>query len=398
MTAPSRSLSATGVSRRSFFETSVAAAAAAALPGGAFAAGNDRIRLGLVGCGGRGVGAALQAVAAGEGVEIVAIGDLFADQVAAAATALTATGRAAPGGLFHGDRAADLVIASDVDGVILATPPCCRPAEVAAAVRAGRHVYAEAPVGVDAAGVRACVAAVEEGRRRGLSLASGLASRHHGATQATVAAIGAGAIGRPMSALAIRHVGLPWVRPVQPSWSAEEAAARNWIAHPRLSGGGFLADLVTAFDRCVWALGEPTPLEATAVPAAVAMPTPPGRGTAAAVRISFTDGSTLQAEIVRREGIEDRVEERVRGSGGFADLRQHTVAGRSCGGPAADAGGHAACMASFVASLRGSWRRDDLAAACHCTMLAVMARTAVESGSTATWHDLWQAFPAPRSA
>lgn len=401
MTPTSRSSAAQSVSRRSFLEGSVALAAAAALPGGAFAAGSDRIRIGLVGCGGRGVGAAAQAVAADEGVVIAALGDVFADQLAAATATLSATcgSRCVPAGLFHGPEAADRVIAADLDAVILATPPGFRPAEIAQAVAAGRHIYAEAPLGVDAAGVRAAAAAVEAGRRRGLSLASGLQSRHLPAVRATVAAVAAGRVGRPLRGVAIHHLGLPWTRPVQPGWSAEEARLRSWINDDQLSGGGFLHDLVHALDRCSWALGEPTPLVATTVLPPAPLPSPPARGTTATARITFADGTTLEAGIVRRAGIEDRIEEVIEGSLGRADLRRGTVAAAAV--PAVGAvqgGGHAACMASFIASLRGGPARHDLATAARSTMLAVMARTAVTTGVPVAWGDLWQASPAPRSA
>jgi predicted dehydrogenase len=401
MTLTSRSSAAQPVSRRSFLEGSVALAAAAALPGGAFAAGSDRIRIGLVGCGGRGVGAAAQAVAADEGVVIAALGDRFADQLAAATATLSATcgSRFAPAGLFHGPEAAELVIAADLDAVILATPPGFRPAEIARAVEAGRHIYAEAPLGVDATGVRAATAAVEAGQRRGLSLASGLQSRHLPAVCATVAAVAAGCVGQPRRGVVIHHLGLPWMRPVQPGWSAEEARLRSWINDDQLSGGGFLHHLVHALDRCSWALGEPTPLVATTVLPPAPLPSPPTRGTAATARIAFADGTTLEAGIVRRAGIEDRIAEVIEGSLGHADLRRGTVAGAAV--PAVGAvqgGGHAACMASFIASLRGGPARADLATAARSTMLAVMARTAVATGVPVAWGDLWQASPAPRSA
>lgn len=400
MTLTSRSSAASPVSRRSFLEGSVAVAAAAALPGGAFAAGSDRIRIGLVGCGGRGVGAAAQAVAADEGVVVAALGDTFADQLTSAATALSAScgSRFAPAGLFHGPDAAEFVIAADLDAVILATPPAFRPAEIARAVEAGRHTYAEAPLGVDAAGVRVAAAAVEAGRRRGLSLASGLQSRHLPGVCATVAAVAAGHIGRPLRGTAIHHLGLPWMRPVQPGWSADEARLRNWIDDEQFSGGHFLDDLVHALDRCSWALGEPTPLEATAVIPPAPLPSPAARGTAATVRIAFADGSTLEAGVVRREGIEDRIEEVIEGSRGRADLRRGTVAGVPVPAAGVVAGGHAACMASFIASLRGGPARADLATACRSTMLAVMAQTAVTTGTPVAWHDLWQTTRAPRSA
>lgn len=394
----SRSPSTHRVSRRGFLEGSIAVAAASTIPGGAFAAGSDSIRIGLVGCGGRGVGAALQAVAAHPGVVIAAAGDLFADQLDAAKATLSATcgNRFSLSGLFHGARAADLVIASEVDAVILATPPCFRPAEIAAAVRAGRHVYAEAPVGVDPAGVQFAASATDDGLRRGLSLASGLQSRHHEPLRSTVAAVTSGRIGRPLRAVAIHHVGLPWVRPFQAGWSAEDAALRNWIGVDRLSGGGFLQHLVHAIDRCSWALGEPTPLSATAIPMAIALPQPLHRGIDAAVRIAFVGGTWLEAGIVRREGIEDHVAEAIHGSRGTADLRRCTVLNDAVpANPTGGAGGHAACMASFIDSLRNQLPRTDLAAACRSTMLAVMARAAATGGDTVAWHDLWRPSPAP---
>lgn len=396
MTITSRSPSPGTASRRSFLESSIALAAATAIPGGAFAAGSDRIRVGLVGCGSRGVGAALQAVAADAGVSITALGDLFADHVSAAAATLTAAGCGAfAGELFHGAQAAESVIGAEIDAVILATPPCFRPAELAAAVRAGRHVYAEAPVGIDAAGVRAAAAAVQQGLHHGLSLASGLQSRHHLPTRSTVAAIASGAIGRPLRAVAIHHLGLPWMRPVQLGWSEEESAIRNWVSHERLSGGVFLEHLVHAIDRCSWALGEPAPLTATGIPRTIALPQPMNRELGAMARIAFADGTSLDVEVVRREGVEDRLEEAVHGRRGHADLRRCTVAGGVFAGEAGVATGHAACMASFIESLRGSPRRDDLAAACRSTMLAVMARTASASDETVAWDELWRPRRAP---
>lgn len=389
MTTPTPSTSSDTLSRRAFLETSLAVAAAAAIPGGAHAAGSDALRVGLVGCGGRGLGAAVHAVTSAPGVVITALGDRFADQLHSAATALSAVcGRLfAPAGLFHGAEAADDVIASDIDAVILASPPCFRPAELAAAVRHGRHAYAEAPVGIDAAGVRAAAAAVQEGLGRGLSLASGLHSRHHEPTRQVVAAIAAGTIGAARRATVAHHLGLAWHRPVRPDVSAEEAMLRNWIADERLSGGPFLVDLIHAIDRAAWALGEPTPVDATAACPPPAFPVPATDRRVPAVRIRFVGGQVLDASIVRRQGIETSVVETVDGDAGTADLRTPL------------AGSHAASMASFIDSLREGARRDDLATACRSTMLAVLAGAAVAAGERpVAWRSLWQPAAAAEPA
>jgi myo-inositol 2-dehydrogenase/D-chiro-inositol 1-dehydrogenase len=393
MKTPTPSTSSDTLSRRSFLEGSVAVAAAAAIPGGAHAAGSDAIRIGLVGCGGRGLGAAMQAVAAAPGVVIAAVGDRFTDQLASATTSLAATcGRQfAPTGLFHGPRAADDVIKAEIDAVILATPPCFRPLELAAAIRHGRHAYAEAPIGTDAAGIAAAAVVVEQGLRRGLSLASGLHLRHHEATRETVAAIADGAIGRVRKATVVQHLGAAWQRPLPPGTSAEDARIRNWITDERLSGGPLLADLVQALDRAAWALGGPTPLDAVASFGPSALPSGTDDRRVPVVRIRFVGGTELEASIVRREGIDTTVIETVTGDAGTADLRAGTLPGRAMRPRAATATGHAACMASFVDSLRAGSRRDDLATACRSTMLAALARAAIAAGGEpVAWSRLWR--------
>jgi len=120
------------------------------------------------------------------------------------------------------------------------------------------------------------------------------------------------------------------------------------------------------------------------------------RGIEAAVRIAFVDGTSLEAGIVRREGIEDRVAEAIQGSRGIADLRRCTVADDAALPiPTGEASGHAACMASFIESLRNKPPRTDLAAACRSTMLAVMARSAATGEGTVAWHELWRPSPTP---
>ena len=382
------------VHRRSFLGGSLAAIAATGLPGGAFAGGGDRIRIGLVGCGGRGTGAAIQAAAADPGVVITALGDLFADQVEATSAIL----RDVLGQRFACDAercfaAADSglqVIASDVDVVILATPPHLRPGHVAAAVRAGRHVFCETPTAVDAAGVRMILATAAEARHRGLSFVSGFHSRHHPPTVATIGRILDGRIGRPLRGVAIGHVGLPWRRPPRPGSPPAEVIERNWISAERLSGGGFVEHHVHAIDRCIWAFGDEAPATAVAIPAPAALPARPNVSEAKRIHYRFADGRALEACLVRREGIDLRIEESLEATAGRADLRGRTVVGRDAWQADGDSsGGHAACIASLIQALRSAGRIDDLETACRSTMIAVMGRTAAETHGTVAWQDLW---------
>ena len=378
------------IDRRSFLEGSLAAAAVAVVPGGGFAAGSDGIRIGLVGCGGRGVGAALQA-AANRGVVIAAVGDSFSDQALAAAEAVVkATGRPVPAdAIFSGDDAAARVIAADVDAVILATPPAFRPNHVVAAVHAGRHIYCEPPAAVDAAGVRRMLEVAGEARARGLSIASGLQSRHHAPTAAMVERIHAGDIGRPWQATAIHHLGLPWRRASQPGWSSAEASLRNWIADDGLSGGGFVEHLIHAIDRSLWALGDEPPMTAIAVRTPEALPAAVGVAPVATIRFEFTAGTILEAAVVRRAGVEGLIDERLRGTAGWADLHRRLVNGRQTAAGPASPSPHAACMASFLSGIRAGRRVDDLESACRSTLVAVMGRMAGAGESPVCWTDLW---------
>jgi predicted dehydrogenase len=387
------------VSRRSFLGGALGAATLTSLPaGGVFAAGSDLIRVGVVGCGGRGTGAAMQAAAADPSVVVTALGDLFADHLAASAEILASR----LGGhficpaarRFTGDAAGFDVIASDVDMVILATPPHQRPAHVDAAIHAGRHVYCETPAAVDAAGARSILALADEARRRGLSFAAGLHSRHDERLRQTIAGVLGGRIGQQVHGVATARLGLPWSRGPLPGWSPAEAADRNWIADPATSGGSFVEHHIHAIDRAIWALGDVAPLAAVPVDTPLVLPPhPPGvASSATAVRFVFAGGVTLDAGIERCEGTTTEAVERMIGTCGEADLRRHAVSGRPLRTESdRPRDSHAACMAALVHALRSGVRVDDLATLCRSTMAAVLGREAVKAAKPVAWSDLWPA-------
>jgi predicted dehydrogenase len=363
--------------RRSFLRTTatLAAGTSATRPaGGLFAAGTERIRVGLVGCGGRGTGAALQA-ATDPAVEITSLGDLFADQVATCAERLArrAAARFAcpPEHRFTGPEAWRRVVESPVDVVILATPPAFRPLHVAAAVRAGRHVYCERPAAIDVAGVLAVLAACDAAASRGLSFASGLAHRHDEATRAAVARIHAGGIGLPRAATVHARIGSPWLVPARPEWSAAERRLRNWISQPSLSGGHFVERHAAAIDRGLWALGDEDPA------AVVPVGPPAADAVATRVRFLFADGRSLDAALDRGGRGEPLVVESVCGTAGTADL--------PTGVPAADA--NAAAMRCLLESVRAGRPLAGGGPLCRATLAAVLGRRVAETGTSLRWAD-----------
>ena len=156
-----------GISRRSFLKASgavsLAALASSCATSSVFAAGSDKLRVGLIGCGGRGTGAARDCIRSSDNVQIVALGDLFRDRVDKSLNNLkkelpAENIKVSEDTCFTGFDAYEKVIASDVDMVILATPPHFRPAQLKAAIEAGKHVFMEKPVAVDPVGIRSVIA------------------------------------------------------------------------------------------------------------------------------------------------------------------------------------------------------------------------------------------------
>ncbi len=281
-------LPANEVTRRQFLKQSGAAAAAitALSPAsGVFAAGSDKIRVGLIGCGSRGMGAAMNCVLSTPGVEITALGDVFPDRVEATLKRLKDNNagkewscsrdwknadqvKATPETCFDGPDAYKKVLAADVDLVILAGPPGFRPLHLKAAIDAGKHVFMEKPVAVDPVGIRAVIAASEAAGRKKLGIVAGTQRRHQASYLEVMKRIRDGAIGEVIAGEAywnggcVRHYGFYHER--KPGWTDLEYVLRNWYFYSWLSGDHIVEQHVHNLDVVNWAMGTP-PAEALAI-------------------------------------------------------------------------------------------------------------------------------------
>ena len=280
-----RSNKSSSMSRRSFIQKSALTASGAALTSalrpGAYAAGSDELKIGLVGCGGRGTGAAMQALTATEyPVKLWSMGDLFADQIKASHTMLRsgAEGRYdrssfpslsekmdVPGERrFSGFDSFQKVIDSGIDMVILATPPHFRPQHFEAAVKAGVHVFMEKPVAVDPVGIRRIMEAAEESKRKHLSVVAGTQRRHQNHYQEIIKRVQDGAIGDIVAGQCYWNMGPLWVEDSKRywdkyqtgEWSDMEYQCRNWLFHVWLSGDHVCEQHVHNIDIIHWALGS----------------------------------------------------------------------------------------------------------------------------------------------
>jgi myo-inositol 2-dehydrogenase/D-chiro-inositol 1-dehydrogenase len=259
--------SAGDLSRREFVKATAATAFLAAPF--VHAGGSDAIRVGLVGCGGRGTGAASQALSADPGVVLTAMGDVFEDKLAASHAHLAAQEaqrvQVPAEARFTGFDAYRGVIDSDVDVVILATPPHFRPLHLRAAVDAGRHVFTEKPMAVDSAGVRRVLEAVEDARGRDLSIVAGFCWRYSYPERATFAKIHEGAIGDVVSVHTAYLASPLRAYPRQDGWSDMEWQLRNWWHFRWLSGDHIAEQACHSIDKINWALDGRMPARASAL-------------------------------------------------------------------------------------------------------------------------------------
>ncbi|MEZ5354057.1 MAG: Gfo/Idh/MocA family oxidoreductase [Bryobacteraceae bacterium] len=231
------------------------------------------IKVGLVGCGGRGTGAASQALKADDFAELVAVADVDASR---ANDSLERLRRAAgekvkveSANIFLGLDAYQKVIDAGVDVVLLATPPGFRPAHLRAAIEAGKHVFCEKPIAVDAPGVRDVLETARMAGEKKLSLVSGFCWRYSTHIVETMQQIADGAIGTPMAYYAT-YLTSP-VKPMPPAserpagMSDVEWQIRNWYNFSYLCGDGLVEQAVHSVDKIAWVMGDTPPTSCTAV-------------------------------------------------------------------------------------------------------------------------------------
>lgn len=235
----------------------------------AHAAGDDVLKVGLVGCGGRGSGAASQALKADKNVRLTAMADAFADRLESSLTNLQADEDikakidVPAERRFVGFDAYQQLLDSGVDVVLLCTPPHFRPQHLQAAIAAGKHVFAEKPVAVDAPGVLSVLSTCEVAKAKKLSVCSGLCLRYSQGFRETIARIHDGAIGDVLALQANDLRGPIWTKPRQPDWTDMEWQMRNWYYFSWLSGDFNVEQHVHFLDVCAWVMQEKYPEQAS---------------------------------------------------------------------------------------------------------------------------------------
>ncbi len=358
---------------------------------------NNVLKVGLVGCGGRGTGAALQALKADPGVHITALGDVFEDKLNQSLATLQKTGgdrvKVDNAHRFIGFDSYQKVIDSGVDVVLLAAPPYARPAHLAAAIKAGKHAFAEKPVAVDAPGVRSILASAKLAKEKNLSLVSGFCFRYDKANRETFGRVLNGAVGDIRAVTTYRYGGELWSFPRQAGWTDMEYQLRNWYYYHWLSGDFITEVSVHSLDMMAWMLGDRTPIKAIGIGGRQKR-TDPLFGNIYdhfAVEFEYADGVKGYNYCRQHLGCPGRNTVEVFGSDGKADIaiyKHYKITGKN---PWEFQGKsnvmHQAEQDEFFASIRSGKPINDGVWMANSTMLGILGRMVAYSGQEITWED-----------
>ncbi len=392
-------------SRRDFLKSSTMAVAGATLAGGlsvarsAHAAGSEVIKIALIGCGGRGKGAAAQALQnkATPNLKLVALADAFEDRVDDAVKQLQprfgdrfdvpADRR------FSGLDCHEKAIACDVDMVLLCTPPGFRPMQFEAAVNGGKHVFMEKPLATDGPGVRRIMAANREAKKKGLLVAVGHHLRHEVKHLEVVKRIHDGAIGDLQYLRAYFNTGAIWVRPRKPDQTEMQYQVRNWYHFTWICGDHIVEQHVHDLDVCNW-IKRAHPIKAQGMGGRQVC-TAKDQGEIYdhhAVEFTYDDGVRMFSYCRQIDGCWGSFTEHAHGTKGEVNIVGHGSAKLVIDGQAPmtwkrGPDGHQLEHDDLFAALLAGEPYNECDETVQSTMTAIMGRMATYSGKEVTWDE-----------
>jgi len=382
------------ITRRDFIKTSVGASLAATIPGnlGLHAQGSDTIRVGVVGCGGRGTGAAIDCLNAAPGVEIVAMGDLFQDRID---SSLKRIQQAHPDKVkvpkdkcFTGfDNYLKVAACPEVNLIVTAAAPGFRPLHLKAAVDAGKNVFMEKPVAVDPVGVRSVIASSDLARKKGLAVVSGTQRRHQHRYIELMKRINNGEIGEITGGQCYWNQGDLWVVKKTPQMSDMEWQCRNWLYFTWLSGDHIVEQHVHNIDVMNWAFGS-LPVKVMAM-GGRQQRTAPDYGNIYdhfAVEFEYPNGVRVLSMCRQIKGCADRVEERIVGTKGYAFGYGEIHGTNFWKFDGDETNPYVQEQTDLIASIRAGKPLNEGRRIAESTMCAIMGRMSAYTGRAISWE------------
>jgi predicted dehydrogenase len=392
------------VSRREFIGSVTAAGAAAVYAGGpsvrAQTGAQNRVtprapdgralKAGLIGCGGRGCGAAANFLDAGSNLQVVALADVFEDRVTEARRLMKERGQdISESRCYTGFDAFQKLIASDVDVVLHATPPHFRPMHMAAVVDARKHLFMEKPVSVDVPGALAVMQTAERAGSLGLSIMTGTQLRRELPRMEVQKRIRDGAIGEIRAVRALRNQGALWYRVPQPGWSDMEYMIRDWVNWAWLSGDIIVEQHIHHLDAMLWVLGRP-PVSAVGMGAHVRRKTG-DQYDFFSIDYTYDDGVHMHSTIRQLNGCANGRDESIVGTKGTANLDGaiYDLSGKPVWkyeGPTNNS--LVQEHVDWVTAIRTDKPVNTAKETSISTLMAIMGRDSAYTGKGITWTDL----------
>ena len=385
-----------GLTRRDFLKTASAASVASLAgalsgTGALFAAGSDTIRIGVIGCGGRGTGAAIDAVNSSPGVEILALFDPFQDRIDSSLKRLRErvpdAVKVKPEACFTGlEGYKKLLALKDINYIVTAAPPGFRPPHLKAIVEAGKNVFMEKPVAVDPVGVRSVIASSELAAAKGLGIVAGTQRRHQQRYLELMERIHGGAIGEIVGGQCYWNQGDLWVIKQTPEMSDMEWQCRNWLYFTWTSGDHIVEQHVHNIDVINWAFG--------ALPVRVMgmggreVRTAPEYGNIYdhfAVEFEYPNGARVMSMCRQIPGCADRVEERIVGTKGHAFGYGKIHGPNAWEFEADEPNPYVQEHADLIASIRAGKPLNEGRQIAESTMCAIIGRMSAYTGRAISW-------------
>jgi myo-inositol 2-dehydrogenase/D-chiro-inositol 1-dehydrogenase len=371
-----------------------------AVPRSVHAAGTETLKVGLVGCGGRGTGAALDALSSDGQAVLVAVADTFPDRAEEALGHLRGEKSVAdrvqvtPESIFTGfDGYKQVVDACDV--VLLATPPHFRPEHFAYVVDQGKHCFIEKPIAVDTPGIKSVMESSRKAKEKNLAVVSGLCWRYDLKVREMMRQIlEQESIGEIIAIESSYNTGLLWHRGNDPKWSQMEYQVRNWLYHTWLSGDHIMEQAIHSLDKTAWLLGDISPTQATSL-AGRQQRVDPLYGNVYdhfAVFYEYPTGQRVYFTCRQQENCSARVDERVLGSNGQAEILRGELFNRKGDRKWRYKGKQPSMYRveheEMFASIRNGKPINNGEYMCNSTAIALMGRMAGYTGQTITWDQV----------
>lgn len=365
-----------------------------------------QLKVGLIGCGGRGTGAAVQALRADPNTVLVAMADVFSDRLESSLAGITqemgdqaaARVQVPPERRHLGFDAYHDLLAGDVDVVLICSYPAFRPAQLKAAIAAGKHVFAEKPVAVDGPGVRSVLESAAEAKRRNLAILVGFCWRYNDGMRATFDQVHKGGVGELVSVHTTYHTGTLQKRPRKPGWSDVEFMMRNWWHFTWVSGDHIVEQAVHSIDRLAWAMNDKLPVKVTCLGGRAAR-SGPEHGNAfdhfAAV-YEYDDGRRAFHTCRQIDGCPSDNTDYIYGTTGACTIngwvptyvikdRAGQVAWKFDGDPEGAGKMYQVEHNELFAGIRAGRIINDCERGANSTLMAIMARMAAYTGQTISW-------------